>query len=455
MQAVGPFTQLNLQDLSWLNQAKKGQLSRDGARFGLELSQSAYAFNTGPWLAAGFTDISIQVNQRLFSGVKSSQAQRDWQQGAINLVLPRLAHRLKDLSSPMDEIRLARGRQVDTQTGKSITMMAPLGKGRYLIAIGFMGTGRRPQDWACNFHFGKDGEVHAGFLEVCQQFEQKADRIEFPTLAAELGKSSFSLQDVLEECKQEDSRFLVVMAGHSQGGAVLQTFMLRRLQEGVKAQHLLGYGFASPKAVRHLPKDELDCPITHFVTSDDVFARLGLNEHLGRCYELPVNETMREKCYGEMMNNPLFLSLLTMYQQVRTTGDSLLFSIGFLQALEALPLEEAAGALSVFFNNRFKNLLPQAQDRVGRALRHFAKGFYHSYQDATGRPVPENEVEALRAQLADLIKTYGAANVTRMLLKALHTCHALVSREPGRQDLAPYSYLVVRAFADLVELQEG
>ena len=126
-------------------------------------------------------------------------------------------------------------------------MMHPLPEGRFLLAIGFMGTGKRFYDWISNFRFTTEEGFHKGFYQLCTYFEQGAESIVFPATAKALGLEKLTLGEVLSEMKSLSSRFRLWMAGHSQGAAVMQVFCHRLMTDwGVLAQNMTGYGFASP-----------------------------------------------------------------------------------------------------------------------------------------------------------------------------------------------------------------
>ena len=71
MASYGQFTQIDLSDTGFLDPQTRDTRSpnREAARFALELSALSYDFEVGPWLEAGWTDISIQADERLMGGV--------------------------------------------------------------------------------------------------------------------------------------------------------------------------------------------------------------------------------------------------------------------------------------------------------------------------------------------------------------------------------------------------
>ena len=71
MASYGQFTQIDLSDTSFLDPQTRDTRypNREAARFALELSALSYDFEVGPWLEAGWTDVSIQADERLLGGV--------------------------------------------------------------------------------------------------------------------------------------------------------------------------------------------------------------------------------------------------------------------------------------------------------------------------------------------------------------------------------------------------
>jgi hypothetical protein len=446
MASTGFYTKTDLTDFSWFFQANQGKLSREGARFGLELAQFSYDFHATPWLNAGWTDIVLQVDQHLLSGLRAGQEERDWRQQTLNALVPRLARGLSVIVNPFNDLRGTLRAELATETGKAVTMILPQPKGKYIIAIGFMGTGGRPQDWANNMRFRHPEYFHEGFSAIAAQFEQNTAAIGFPSAAKALGLERLTLRDALEACREEDSPFRLVVAGHSQGAAVMQIWMYRQLQTGLLPRHMTGFGFASPKAAIGMSQADLEIPVTNFLAGDDIFTRLGMRQHLGKCYLLRGDEDLRAHCYGEMMKDKLFLRLLDIYNSQRCIDDSLILCLGYLEALSRRPYRVISTALSTFFDTRLADLPAIAEKWVKRVISLTIRGFRQHYQDAAGREPGEDEVGAAKEQMEALMAEYGAVTLTRMIVKALRLTHSLVNTEPGRADLAPYSYMAVRAF---------
>ena len=447
----GPHTGVDLRDLTWFEDANRGTLSRDGARFALELAQFSYDFQASPWLAAGWTDLSIQVDNRLLSGVRSTGEERDWRQQILNALVPRLARGLTVISNPLSEVRGGLRLEFSRETGKAVTMLLPGEDGVMTIAVGFMGTGRRPQDWAGNMRFHHEDGLHGGFEAIAMQFEQNAANIHFPAAARALGLSSLTMKDALERTKRSGSPFRFVLAGHSQGAAVMQAWSWRRLAEGVRAENVTGFGFASPMAAMGSFADNPPLPLTHFLYSDDIFTRMGLYRHLGRVYLLRADDRLRALCYGKAMEDPLFLSVLDLLDRQRQVGQALVLCMGYLEALSGRPYKIIGNALSAFFESVLMELPAVAEEWIRRVLRFTRRSFRRYYLEATGLEPDEGDIEALRDEMDGLMALYGAVPFSRMLVRALYLTHSLTGDDPDAP--APYLTLVNQAFDELQPAQ--
>ena len=449
MISTGPYTKTDLTDFSWFSQANEGVLSREGARFGLELAQFSYDFRAAPWLKAGWTDIVLQVDQHLLGGMRLGLDERDWQQQALNALVPRMARGLSIITNPFNDLRGTLRAELASETGKAATMILPQPDGRFIIAIGFMGTGGRPQDWANNMRFSHPDHFHQGFSTIAAQFEQNTSLISFPSAARAMGMERLTLRDALETCKKEDSPFRLVVAGHSQGAAVMQIWMYNQIKAGLLPRYVAGFGFASPKVAVGISREDLNLPISNFLAEDDIFTRLGLRQHLGKCYLLRADEDMRAHCYGVMMQDRLFLQILDIYNKQLNIDDSLILCLGYLEALSQRPFRVISSALSTFFETRLAELPAIAENWIKRMISLTIRGFRQYYQDAAGMEPGEDEVVAAKTQMDALMAEYGAVTLTRMIVKTLRLTHSLVHTEPGRSDFAPYSYMAIRAFERL------
>ncbi len=305
----GRVTGCDLASLSCLRQPFRSDpfsrlrppLSREAMTLSLELAAMPYYLELDDWMNAGWTDISIQIDNTLQSGVtRGESASGEQMRALINTwKLYRAKSALRE-RNPIAQVLGALRQREKSDTIKAVTMLRKTAEGRYLVAIGFMGTGSRFYDWFSNFRFTTEDGFHKGFFQLTDYFEQSAERVFFPDTAAELELERLTLADVLEEMKSPDSRFFLWMAGHSQGAAVMQIFCHKLLTDwGVLPQNVLGYGFASPTvATDQLSFDPGRYPLYHIISSDDIVPRMGALQHLGLGLAYQAHDAFRQQAYG-------------------------------------------------------------------------------------------------------------------------------------------------------------
>lgn len=434
-----------------VNGRRMPQFSHRAAMLSYELAASAYDLQLDPWRDAGWRDFSYQVDNTLITGPNVNPTSGGGLSTMISDYFQRLAQsRLKRLN-PISQLRGALRQREKADTCKAIVMLRPLYGGRYLVAIGFMGTGKRIYDWFSNFRLEKEEGVHAGFLQLTKEFEKNCDEICFPETAAELGLARLTLNDILEECRRPGSRFCVWLAGHSQGGAVMQLFALREIRRGFLRQNMLGYGFASPSVVYDNPCCDLGSfPLFHIINADDSFPRMGARLHVGRCRVFLPDDDMRVCCYGETWKKPVFQSVLHLLHMVCDSGSAFLCVLAMLGALQTLPAEEAVNVLNGLIGSLIPDMLlhslgSRREDMV-RALIQRAK---QGYQRATGEAEPPRELLLpLEKRIAQMILDYGSREFSSACLQALSLPHRL-RRRAAAAGTAPYLYIVTERFEDL------
>lgn len=458
MSQLSRYTGIDLSDLNWYQAANRGELNRQAARFGLELAQLAYDFEVDQWLDAGWTDVSIQVNSRLFSGVGAQDEEKDWLQQAKNMVLPKLAQSLKSVANPITEIRSLLNQEQELETGKAIVLLKQDEEKRFTVAIGFMGTGKRVQDWAGNMRFMHEDHLHEGFAFIANQFIENEKDIHFPTAASALGLKDLTLDDVLFFCRMADSPFRLILAGHSQGAAVLQVWTWKKRQEGVLREYLNGFGYAAPVVASQPVDTQAACPITLFLAEEDVFTRVGLSHHIGTAWRLAADEAFRAACYGKYDKDPLFSAVLGLFNRISDTRTGFLFCLAYLESLSDRPEKMVLESLSAFLEKpwaeSFADLPMKTEEWADKLLRQGKLAFAGFYQDVEGREPSDEEVGEMYALINPVMDRFGAIAFSQMIVKALHLTHSLVNRETGRSDYAPYSYMVIRGFDDLTRVEE-
>ena len=273
----------------------------------------------------------------------------------------------------------------------------------------------------------------------------------FPQTAKELNVSSLTLSDIFNECSRPGSRFRIWMAGHSQGGAVMQIAAFHEIRQGLLRQNLIGYGFASPSVVYENPGCDLSAfPLYHIINADDLTARVGACLHIGRCRVFLPDERMRRSCYTAAWDSPSFRSLLALVHSIRNTQSGLIFLIALLQSLQKLPDSE----FTAIFSGLISKLMPdkllgalgeQADDMLHRLIQKTRRIYLHSSGDVLPS---EGQILQLERHIALLIARYGARAFVKAFLLALSLPHKLRGSDP-KNGVASYQYIVMQRFAEL------
>ncbi len=430
----------------------------DGAalRLSLELAYMTYTLELGPWLRAGWTDVSVQVDNRLESGVtvgESAGAASERFRGLLNAwKLARARMALKE-HNPVAQAMGAFRQREKSDTIKAVTMLHPADGGRYVVAIGFMGTGSRFYDWFSNFRMTSQDGFHKGFSQLTAYFEQSAERIHFPGTATALGLPSLTLADVLAEMRRPDSRFSLWMAGHSQGAAVMQVFCHRLLEgRGVLPRHVVGYGFASPTvAAGNTGRPFAAYPLYHVVNTDDLVPRIGALAHLGLGLEYRADAALRNAAYGwsaEPAEAELRRSADALLATVKDTPTMLTAAAAFLETVVREKTEESLTALT----EKRWSVAPLdkafifAEGKAKETLARMARYARVAYFSLTGTRMDEAAVAALGASMRPVVAGLPLGRLLRALRDRLYPPHMLCrgGRFPGA-----YGYIVRQGGARL------
>ncbi len=371
--------------------------SREAAELSMELAQMTYTLELEPWMEAGWNDFSIQIDDTLQSGItRGSSADGERMRDLISALKVRRSKAALRERNPVSQVMSALRQRERSDTIKAVCMMHSLPDGRYLLAIGFMGTGKRFYDWISNFRFTTEDGFHKGFHQLCAYFEEGAESIVFPRTAAELGLEKLTLGEVLAEMTSLSSRFRLWMAGHSQGGAVMQVFCHRLMMDwGVLAQNIVGYGFASPTvATGRLVYDPAAYPLYHILNSDDMVPRMGAVLHLGLCLEYPADDTLRERCY-EWSSLPADVAareaLRPFQKEMTDTASVLSYGTAFLRCLAEEKGAEGINALvaSKWSIPAVDRVIVAAGDKAMDMMERFIKNAQNGYLALTGHPMDE------------------------------------------------------------------
>lgn len=408
--------------------------SREAAELSLELADMTYTLELEPWMEAGWNDFSIQIDDTLQSGMThGGSADGERMRALINAFKVRRAKAALRERNPVSQVMSALRQRERSDTIKAVCMMHPLPQGRFLLAIGFMGTGKRFYDWISNFRFTTEEGFHKGFYQLCTYFEQGAESIVFPATAQALGLEKLTLGEVLSEMRSLKSRFSLWMTGHSQGGAVMQVFCHRLLTDwGIPMQNMVGYGFASPTvATGRLVYDPAAYPLYHILNSDDMVPRMGALLHLGLCLEYPADTALRERCYG-LSALPADVAareaLRPCQQAMVDTPSILLYSTAFLQCVAEEKGEEGLNNLlgRKWAVPAVDRVLVMAGDKAMDLLSRLIENAQNGHIALTGHPMDAEDLRALRERMRPMVRDIPFRRLAGAVLAYAMSPHHLV-----------------------------
>ncbi len=388
--------------------------SADAAKLSLELAHTAYTLDLDAWKAAGWNDFSILIDDDLHSGMD-----HDGVKSRFMLFRARAA--LREWN-PISQISGALRQRDRSDTIKAVCMMKPDGEGRFLLAIGFMGTGGRFYDWFSNLRFTPEEGFHRGFWQLCESFEMNAEEIVFPAAAAALGLEKLTLGEVFMEMRSLSSRFRLWMAGHSQGGAVMQVLTHRLMNDwGVLMQNMVGYGFASPTvATGRFVYDPAAYPLVHILNRDDPVTRMGALLHLGLCMEFAPDDAFRQAVYSwsAQQEDAALRESFRFLQQGMQDMPSVLTCMTAL--LEVLAEEKGAEGLNELLTSWWAvpavdRVLWRASDRAMDLLDGLLASARDTHVLLLGRRMDEAELTALRQRIRPLVRNTSSRRLMEIL----------------------------------------
>ena len=407
----GPLTGCNLSDLSPLMRPFRQDpfyrlrppFSPEAAQMSIELADTAYTLDLDAWKAAGWNDFSILIDDSLQSGMDHGGV-------SSRFKLFKAKAALREYN-PLSQLAGAMRQREKSDTIKAVCMMRPDGEGRWLTAIGFMGTGKRFYDWISNLRFTQDEGFHRGFYQLCESFELNAEEIVFPAAAEALGLEKLTLGEVFTEMRSLSSRFRLWMAGHSQGGAVMQVLTHRLMNDwGVLAQNMVGYSFGSPTVTSgRFVYDPAAYPLYHLINRDDIVPRMGALMHLGLCLEYRPDDAFRKRIYGLNMKQES-IDLRADFRFIEEGMQDMPSALMYLSALvEVLAQEKGAEGMNELLTSWWAvpavdRVLWRAGDKALDQLDRLLGSAGETYQVLTGKPMDEQELGRLRQRMRPLVQ---------------------------------------------------
>ncbi|HML48309.1 MAG TPA: hypothetical protein PKE04_16320 [Clostridia bacterium] len=393
------------------------------ARMGAEFSAASYGLSIGPFLRAGWTDVNFLLDNRAFS-LGEALGERKWQHHLEREWKLLRAQQWLRLPQPVGDVIRVRQQPQRPEAGKTVLMARTLDQKRAIIAITFIGTTQRLYDWFSNFKLHVEEGMHQGFLSLARHFLTYADRFSFPETAMNLGMERLTLADAFAEAARPDSRILLFLTGHSQGGAVVQTAVHRMRAMGVLDSNLLAYTYAAPKAAAlGGVADPANYPIHNLVNSDDFVPILGAQLRLGLDWIYEPSEAFRALCYDWPPPNQSAVMDATraLFANAPNSETVMAYLIALLRLLEGMPDRSQALALLRRTIDRypfFRQVTQFAESYLERGLSRSLRWLEGAYLQFAGQ-APDGE--SIARMQADWLAFYRQAGSLDIALDGLRT----------------------------------
>jgi len=402
-------------------------LSVEALQMSAELASGSQGLRITPWLRAGWREVTVQIDG------ETTALDPEWQMLPAKIQRQLLRTKIRGYN-PVQQVMGALREWETSVTGKAIAMLHPADNGRYVVAVCFMGTGTRFYDWFSNFRISTPEGVHKGFKQLTDLFEGNEERIAFPQTAKELNLERLTLAHIIAEMRSPNSRFILWLCGHSQGGAVMQLYACRKLMEdGVHPTNLVGYGFASPSVMNGdaIPQPEA-FPLYHVFNSDDLVPRCGAAVHLGVCLTYQADEALRRACYGWPRDAAAVKARIAVRPVVRQMVDTpscIVQVLAYLTALEDASAAEIAQVLGLSDSPTVSRML-EAVD-MKQLLHALQRRLIAAHQSAAGTPPVPGKMREAVDRMRAIIAEIGLKPFSDAILQLLRYPHRMSSRHAG------------------------
>lgn len=420
------------------------------ARLSVELACATYNFDLDRFFLAGWCDATLQVENRLFDQVNAAHMNR--QPADFIYSSLKLKHAQSMLSpSPIGDMLRGIRQFIATDTGKVVVMALPTLGDQYVIAISFMGTGRKFYDWFTNFKMACRGGMHEGFLALARQFDTNADRIQFPYIAQKLGLQSLTLADILAQCAEEKSPFKLFLTGHSQGGAAAQAYAyLLRSERGVNVKHIIGYTLAAPSTASITFEDDPAIyPIYNVINHEDFVPRMGASMRLGVDLVYVPDQIFRTSYYdyepGEMANVIARDRLHHLMSYITDMPTLIEMLVALLRTLSAMPDRKSAQSILLMLNLQFKYLTPAMQSiglKFEDLVRLIENQILPTYRDLCGKDVDSAHIKELAQSIELYLHDVGTDGFCTYFMQLIFSPHQITFDSPSKE--GPYTAIVSR-----------
>ncbi len=434
----GPYTGIPLTDVKVPAGFAGMDALHSAWQLALELNATAYGFDEDLWTRAGWQDV---LSVRLVGEKRERRIQSV--RNIRNVTRRYLEKRVNGKADPE--------RSEPDEVEKALVMTHPMPNGRQLVAITLRGTGGTAREWEPNFACHPTQDVHSGFLSLAGLFADGTSGIALPRAGEAVGEPALTLAMVETELKRPDSRFQLFLTGYSQGGAVMQLYAKKLLDQGVLPDNMLGLGFASPSVAFSAAAPNEHFPLYHLANADDLTPRVGAYRHLGEVWQLTPDDALRTSWYGPDWVDPGLQEFRHLTDSWRHLEQALAFCVQLMRAAIGLPRRDlctffAAALDPLKETSTTRSAVAQAQ--VTARVLLFKAG--SEYRAVFGELLPEDdgELTILRRILA-----LGPAVYPRLLWRAMALPHALV-RAP-EENPASYHDIVMRRLNHLMRVAES
>lgn len=411
------------------------------ARMSAELAANGYELDIKPWRNAGWEDCTFVIEGRVINldredGSRLAALEGEWKRRRAKTLI-------RGVNPVSDLLRAARQLLV-TDMGKTIVMTRRAQDGRMIVAVSFVGTTQKYFDWFSNFKFQQEGGIHYGFLELARRFEAQATRILLPKLAAQLGEETFSLADVLLEAEKKDSRFVLWVSGHSQGGALAQTFARQLLVKGVPCDAIHAYTFAAPTvAACDGSIDPKEYPLYNIINADDLVPRVGAQVRLGQDLIFWPDDAFRAQYYRvEKEQWEAFKRSLYLSSQVQSMQDGVCWLIAFIRLLLSYETGEGDNPLAELMP--FQPLLKRMNLSLDEVAEFMQGKLANQYRELTGSLPDEALCGHYEDSMRRLIEATSAKTFGKTLTESLMAPHRLRPDKHDEGFESPYIAIVRR-----------
>ncbi len=420
------------------------------ARMSAELAANAYALDINPWARAGWTDCTFVIEDKIVtldrdSDSKLAAIEHEWKRYRAKSLL----HGVR----PIGDLMRAARQFLVTDMAKTIVMTRILPDGQAVVALSFIGTTQKYYDWFTNFKFQPRSGMHHGFLELARQFDLQTARVSLPALAAALGETSCTLADVVRMAAQPDSGIRLWLSGHSQGGALVQTYTHLLLDKGVAPEHIHGYSYAAPTVcICGGVADPAAYPIYNLINADDLVPRIGAQLRLGMDMVYTPNEAFIAGHYHideEVL--PAYGRVAYIADQVQSTRDALQWGIAVMRMMSTAETDDGLEAL-------FSDIVPYLSflRRMGLSLdemgQFMGSKLTEHYRTLTGEEPEPALLARYEEMMRDALREFGGKAISRALATRLTAPHRI---SPDKRDDAFIPAYIAIARRYLPQMEAG